>query len=584
MLALGLVAGCSGGKPTRADDADAKSPELGSLQPVSLRQPEMTEGREAVLHVPKAEAEKPRQGDDWPVFLGPGGFGVSNETGLLDKWPAAGPPMIWEKKVGSGYSAPSIRGNRLVLHHRIGGDEIVECMRADTGEMLWEYKYPSTFSDPFGYSNGPRCSPLLTADRCYTFGAEGKLLCLDLKTGTKTWLRDCYADFDLKDKDSGKPNWFFGIGCTPILEGGLIIALVGGQPDSGVVAFDAKTGKTVWQNVGKSTWDGAETDDPDEPKYKWTGREQVVSYSSPIAATIHGKRHVLCLTRQGLVSLNPKDGSVWFKHWFRPKAFESVNAARPLVIGDKIFLSAAYRQGSVLLQVSKDGKSVEVLWRNRRNLLTHWSTAIHADGFIYGFSGRHEREGSFRCLDAKTGRVVWQTSGYEGSIDDLGQNPMTGEIVDKKTGKVIPWPFFGRGAKIKAGDQFIVLGERGTLSLVKVNPKKFEEISRASLKQIGWPVWAAPVLSRKRLYLRDENSLICLDVAGKAEGGKRKAESRRRKAESGKPKAESRRRKAESGKRRSELGDSDSQLSTVHHSRLRACEELQIQRISEPLH
>jgi hypothetical protein len=146
-------------------------------------------------------------------------------------------------------------------------------------------------------------------------------------------------------------------------------------------------------------------------------------------------------------------------------------------------------------------------------MLTHWSTAIHVDGYIYGFSGRHEREGSFRCVDAKTGRVVWTTSGFEGTIDDLSQNPMTGEIVDKKTGKVIPWPFFGRGSKIRVGDRFIVLGERGTLSLAKVTPKKFEEISRTSFKQISWPSWAAPVLSRKRLYLRDENSLICLDVA-----------------------------------------------------------------------
>jgi len=470
------------------------------------------ESGDAVLHVDKADAEKPRQGEDWPRFLGPTGFGVSTETGLLKKWPKNGPPLIWEKKVGSGYSAPSVRGDRLVLHHRVGDNEVVECLRADTGKHLWDYKYSSTFVDPYGYSNGPRCSPLLTEDRCYTFGAEGKLLCLELKTGKKIWRRDCYADFDLKDEDSGKPNWFFGIGCTPILEGDLLIALVGGQPNAGVVAFNAKTGKTVWKAVGKSTWDGVATGWPGEEKYTWTGKEQVVSYSSPIAATIHGTRHVLCLTRHGLVSLNPKDGSTRFKYWFRSRAYESVNAARPLVIGDKIFLSAAYRQGSVLLQVGKDGKSYKVLWRNRRNLLTHWSTAIHVDGSIYGFSGRHEKEGSFRCLDLKTGRVQWQTNGFEGSIEDLGQDPTTGKIVNKKTGKAIPWPFFGRGSKIRIGDRFIVLGERGTLALVKVNPKKFEEISRTSFKQITWPAWAAPVLSRKRLYLRDEDSLICLDL------------------------------------------------------------------------
>ncbi|MFQ5731496.1 MAG: hypothetical protein ACE5KM_06040, partial [Planctomycetaceae bacterium] len=149
------------------------------------------------------------------------------------------------------------------------------------------------------------------------------------------------------------------------------------------------------------------------------------------------------------------------------------------------------------------------------NMLTHWSTAIYVDGFIYGFSGRHEREGSFRGLDLKTGRVKWLTSGFEGDLDDLGQDPVTGEIVDKKTKKVIPWPFFGRGSKIKVGDRFIVLGERGTLALVKINPTKFEEISRCHFKQITWPAWTAPVLSRKRLYLRDENSLICLDLQAK---------------------------------------------------------------------
>ncbi|MCH8829282.1 MAG: PQQ-binding-like beta-propeller repeat protein [Planctomycetes bacterium] len=472
--------------------------------------------------VASAAAKTARSGHDWPRFLGPSGFGHSTETGLLQKWPKNGPPLIWEKKIGSGYSAPSIRGNRLVMHHRIGNEEIVDCLKADSGERLWRHKYPSHYSDPYGYNNGPRCTPLLTKNRCYTFGAEGKLVCLDLQSGKRIWLRDCLKDFNLIDKTTMKPNWFFGVGCTPILEGDLLIVMVGGQPNSGVVAFDAKTGKTVWENVGKKTWDGVEMGPPGSPKYQWTGSEQIIGYSSPIAVTIHGKRHVLCFGRQGLVSLNPQNGRLNFKHWFRSTSFESVNAARPLVVGDKIFLSVAYRQGSTLLQVDKDGKSFKVLWRNRRNMLTHWSTAMHVDGFVYGFSGRHEREGSFRCLDFKTGKVQWLTSGFEGSINDLTQDPLTGAIKDKKTGEEIPWPFFGRGSKLRVGDQFIVLGERGTLSLVKINPKKFEEISRTSYKQIGYPAWSAPVLSRKRLYLRDENALICLDLAppAKAKNGK----------------------------------------------------------------
>lgn len=474
----------------------------------------LSAGEKPVLHVSKEEAAKPRAGDDWPKFLGPTDFNVSRETGLLEKWPGKGPPMIWEKTVGSGYSAPSVRGNRLVLHHRVDDEEVVECMRADVGETLWEYRYESSFSDPFGYSNGPRCSPLLTKDRCFTFGAEGKLLCLELQSGEKVWMRDCFADFRLTDS-RGRPLWYFGIGCTPILEGDLLIVQVGGQPNSGVVAFDAKTGKTVWRRGGKAEWDGAKTDWPVPKTFEWSPDEHVAGYSSPVAATIHGKRHILCLLRHGLISLDPKDGSVRFKYWFRARDEQSVNAARPLVIGDKVFLSAAYRQGSVLLKVKQDGKSYDVVWRDRKNMLTHWSTALHVDGFLYGFSGRHEQEGELRCLDLGTGNVEWKTNGYPGDpakLPLLVLNRRTGFVLDQNTGKRVTPPFYGRGAKIRVGDRFIVLGEYGTLALVKVDPKKFEEVSRCSFEQISYPAWTAPVLSRKRLFLRDENSLICLDL------------------------------------------------------------------------
>src|SRR6267378_5096789 len=90
-------------------------------------------------------------GSDWPQFLGPTANGVSTERGLLDKWPAAGPLLVWEKKVGTGYSAPSVRSNRLVLHHRIGDEEMVSCFEAVTGHPVWNYAYPSHFVDPYGY-------------------------------------------------------------------------------------------------------------------------------------------------------------------------------------------------------------------------------------------------------------------------------------------------------------------------------------------------------------------------------------------------------------------------------------------------
>ena len=442
------------------------------------------------------------QGQDWPRFLGPYDTGVSDETGVLKTWPKGGPKIFWSEKIGTGYSAPSVREDRLVIHHRVDDEELIQCRDALTGGVVWTHKYPTSYEDPYGYNNGPRCTPLLTKDRCYTYGAEGKLTCVELKTGKPIWQRDVKKDFDL-------PDWFFGIGCTPILEGELLIALVGGQPNSGVVAFDAGTGKTVWESVGKETWEGVTTDQG--KKYAWTGKEQIVSYSSPIAATIHGQRHLLCLLRHGLVSLDPKDGSERFKYWFRSRAYESVNAARPLVLEDKIFLSAAYKLGSVLLEVDPNGSSVKEVWRDDENLLCHWSTPIAVDGYVYGFSGRHEREGELRCIDLKNGNVEWKSTGFDGDLSDLDQDPATGLIKDK-TGKVVPWPFFGRGSKIKIGDRFLILGERGTLALAKIDSKEYEELGRTSYKQINFPAWTAPVLSRGLVYLRSEDALICLDV------------------------------------------------------------------------
>ncbi len=397
-----------------------------------------------------------------------------------------------------------MQGNRLVVFHRQANEEIVECLHAETGDPLWRYAYDSSFQDPYGYNNGPRCTPLLTEDRCFTFGAQGKLCCLDLTTGSSVWSRDTQADFSV-------PQGFFGVGATPVLDGNKLIVAVGGQPESGLVAFDAGSGETIWQAVGQKTWDGADTGWANEPKYIWTGEEMVVSYSSPLVVTIHGQRHVLCLMRQGLVSVDPQTGAENFHYWFMSRINDSVNAARPVVVEDTILLSAAYRVGTALLRVAPDGKSVKEEWVSPDNLQTHWSTAIHRDGYYYGFSGRHENEGTLRCIKAETGEVVWQTNGFDGDLGDL-QRGADGEIIDSRTGKTVPWPFYGRGSAILAEGRLIVLGERGTLALVEATPSEWQEIFRCAAPEMGYPSWAAPVLSRGRLFLRDEDSLICLDL------------------------------------------------------------------------
>ena len=433
--------------------------------------------------------------DDWPRFLGPQANGTSAETGLLDAWPTNGPVVLWEKAIGTGYGVPSIRENRLVFHHRRGDEEIVECLEAATGKSLWQFTNPSKYQDPYGYNNGPRCTPLLTSNRCYTFGAEGKLICLELASGKLVWQRDTGNGIDFN-----VPNAFFGVGSTPILEGGLILAMVGGQPDSGMVAFDAATGKTVWESVGRKNWEGVPmTGWPGERKVQWQSWEKQASYSTPLAVTIQGRRQVLCLTRQGLVSLDPRTGEVNFSFWFRSVATDSVNAMTPVVVDDLILISGAYyRVGSVLLQVQPGGKSVQEVWRGTA-LEIHWNTPVYHDGNLYAFSGRNEPDARFRCVEFKTGIVKWDRD--EHWVPHSTPTPAV----------------YGRGSGIKADGKLIVLGEGGLLGLFQLNPEHPVEVSRAQIPQLHYPCWAAPVLARKRLYLRSEDHLVCLDLARKSE-------------------------------------------------------------------
>jgi len=445
--------------------------------------------------------------EDWPWFLGPRQTGVSGEDQLTLDWTDKTPPVIWKESIGTGYSAPSVLGDRVVIHHRQGNREIVSCRSVETGTEIWAHAYPTTYEDPYGYNNGPRCSPVLTKDRCFTLGAEGMLACTSMTDGKLLWKIELQKEFTL-------PEAFFGVGCSPLLDDDRLIVLVGGQPNSGVVAFNVKTGDILWQSVGKNTWDGVETDQKGK-KHVWTDDEMVVSYASPIIAEIHGEKHLLCLMRQGLVSLNPGTGAENFRYWFRPKVHESVNAARPLVIGNRIFVSVAYQLGSAMLEIDKGGKKYREVWRDRTSMLAHWSTPIHVDGCIYGFSGRHENEGELRCINAETGALLWQTSGYEGDLKNLSRDRTTGNIINANTGKEIPYPYFGRGSLIQVGPRFIVLGERGTISAVDIDKAKFVEHGRFSLDEINYPSWAAPVLSGGRLFLRSEKWMVCLDLKAK---------------------------------------------------------------------
>ena len=274
------------------------------------------------------------------------------------------------------------------------------------------------------------------------------------------------------------------------------MVMVGGQTNSGVVAFDAATGKTVWESVGQRNWEGVPMSGwPGERKVTWQAWEKQASYSTPVAATIHGRRHVLCLMRQGLVSLDPTNGEVNFSFWFRSRANDSVNAMNPVVLDDLVLISGAYyKVGSVLLRVKPDGRGVEEVWRGTV-LEIHWATPILHEGYLYAFSGRNEPDAHFRCVEWKSGKLMWDRD--ESWPAHSTEQP----------------PVYGRGSIILADGKLIALGEGGLLGLFRLNPRRDEEICRWQVPSLHYPCWAAPVLSRKKLYLRGEKRLLCFDLA-----------------------------------------------------------------------
>ena len=198
--------------------ADPAPPRIEKLSPIQPLAP--SPHPDVKVHAKPKPLPRGAVTHDWKAFLGPTHNAVSTETKLLKSWSASGPTLLWEMRKGTGYSSPAVAGERLVYLHRVGNEEIVECLHPETGARYWKVSYPTQFADRYGYNNGPRASPVIDGDRVYTIGAEGKLHCLKLETGQRYWKRDIAAEFKV-------PQDFFGVASTPLIEGDALIVNVG---------------------------------------------------------------------------------------------------------------------------------------------------------------------------------------------------------------------------------------------------------------------------------------------------------------------------------------------------------------------
>lgn len=384
---------------------------------------------------------------DWPQFLGPARNGIYSGAPLNEKWPATGPRVLWRKQVGQGLSGPVVAGTRLILFHRAGDREIVESFDALTGAPQWRHAYPTAYRDDFGFDEGPRAVPVVADGVVYTYGAEGKLHALDLSTGKPLWNVDAMRQFEVA-------KGFFGAAGSPLVEGGKVIANVGGRK-AGIVAFDAKTGKVVW-----------------------TATADAASYSSGVAATILGRRYAVFLTREGLVGLDPANGHVLFQRAWRARQAASVNAATPVVAGNLIFVSAEYGPGAGVLRF--DGTKLADVWLSDEVLSNHYATSVFHEGILYGFHGRQEFGPVFRAVDLPTGKVLWSTGR------------------------------FGAGSVTLAGNRLAIVRESGELVIAAASPKSFQQVAAAQI--LPPTVRAYPALADGILCIRNDDTLVALDL------------------------------------------------------------------------
>ncbi|HMF13372.1 MAG TPA: PQQ-binding-like beta-propeller repeat protein [Gemmataceae bacterium] len=430
-------------------------------------------------------------GRDWPEWLGPNREGVWSETGLVTKFPAGGPPVVWRKPIGSGYSGPAVAGDfvyvmdrqraldkegKPIPGNRDGqkGTERVLCLKAGDGTLVWKHEYECNYK-LLSYNQGPRTTPLIRDGHVYTLGAIGDLCCLDAAKGDVKWSKNLPAEYKAQ-----KPVW--GYAASLLLDGDMLYSLVGGE-GSAIVAFDKNTGKEVWRALSSED----------------------VCYSPPMIFEAGGKRQLVIWTSETIYGLDPATGKQYWKQAypaegepFRP----AVNIATVRRLDNLLFISNAYH-GPMMLELAADKPDAKVLWKNQNKnpqkpdfLSILMPTPVLKDGHVYGVGFG----GDLRCLEAKTGKQLWST------YDATG-----GEKTDCGTAFIVP-----------QGDRFVLFNDAGELILANLSPKGYQEIDRARIlepvqdarnRQV---VWSHPAFAHQCVFARNEKEIVCVSLARKS--------------------------------------------------------------------
>jgi outer membrane protein assembly factor BamB len=428
---------------------------------------------------------------DWPQWQGPSRDAISKETGLLQQWPKEGPPLAWEvKTLGGGYSAPSIAAGQIFGMSNRGSDEVVWALSENDGKELWVTPLGLTVPQrmPQG-QEGPACTPTVDGERLYVLGNGGDLACLEAHDGKIVWQRSLTRDFGGR-----APTWSYRE--SPLVDGDKVICTPGG-PEATLVALDKLTGKTIWKSALPG---GAAAGAPGGRGLG--GRSSPrggggpggmggsgASYASAIAIDFQGQRQYVQLTAKTLMGVAASDGKFLWRY-DKPANRGGIACSTPIYHDGMVFASSAYGAGGGVVKLSKDaggGIKAQEVWFTKK-MQSHHGGVILLDGYLYGAAGGNEG-GGLVCLDFPTGKIMW----------------------DQREEQRAP-----KGSIALADGRLYYRTEKGTILLIEPSPKQYIERGRFEQPdRSAAPAWPHPVIANGKLYLRDQNVLLCYDVKAK---------------------------------------------------------------------
>jgi outer membrane protein assembly factor BamB len=415
-----------------------------------------------------AKAQLKASVDDWPGWMGADRTGVSHETGLLKQWPKDGPKLVWKAEgIGEGYSTPSVAGGKIYLMSNRGvSDEFAIALSVKDGSKIWERRVGKVGPNRGPQYPGSRSTPTVDGDAVYVLGSDGDLAGLDAEKGEVRWTKNLRTTF------KGRPgNWAYAE--SPLIDGDVLVCTPGGD-QAALAALNKNSGEVIWKAVALAKGGAG----------KGMNSSNTPSHASPIVARVVGVKQYIQLLNGGLVGIAAKDGKLL---WSYDKITGNTMCNTPLFHDGYLLVSenspGGTGNGTTLLELKANEKGGVAATQVRQNsvLGAHHGGVVRVGDAVYGTNNT-----GLVCLDFKTLETKWLNRSV------------------------------GKGSIAAADGELYVRSEKGLVALVESTPAAYKEISRFEQPdRSSKPSWPHPVIAGGRLYLRDQNVLLCYDVKQK---------------------------------------------------------------------